>query len=511
VPLCSALLVLVLGGLFSHRQSIWVDETTQLNGIGLGPLRVLSWLLGDVSYVNGVPADRNPPLSFLLGQLWGAVFGTGTQSLRWMGVAAVACAAALLSRTLSKCAGWLATAVGIATFALVPQILAIAAEIRPYPLMLLFATAAWASFIAILANEGRSTLRHWLAFGAMCVLASYTHFYGLLMTGGLLCGLLVDFGHRRASMMPIAIVALFLALSCIGTVPFALQAAHMSHGSHPIESLGVLERSTRLLVRMFVSPSVAISTTATLSLLGLGAVLWAAGLRATEDRRMVRSIAVALALPFALCVVAAWATPAFDPLAPHYSVWMLPGVSIAMAYGARGLSRIRSSVARAAVTCIFLLNGYGCYRVIAGDQFTHGPHNAIMRELSATRLARTAIIVDETPEWAFVYFPLRHDLGPNPPVFLASDNENGDFLRRVEPEGSVPFESLESYSYLLLLHAKSLHTKDIAVSIASDTIALPNSSLLKRFRQNPGWHEVSSFRHISFLGARGSLFQKIGL
>lgn len=510
LALGSVLVVLVVGGLFAHRQSIWIDETTQLNGIALGPSRVLSWLLGDPAYGNGVPADRNPPLSFFLGQFWGVIFGTKPQALRWMGVVAVAGAAAILSRTLSKRVGWLAGLAGLAMFAFVPQISTIAAEIRPYPLMVLFASAAWASFIAILACQDRPTLRHWFTFGAMCVLASYTHFYGLLMTGGLLCGLLIDFWHRRKSILPIVLLTAILAVLCAGTIPFALQAASMSHGAHAVQSSGVPGRSLRLLARLFVSPSVAVSTIATMSLLGLCAVLCGAGLRKTEDRRMIRAIAMALAIPFALCIVTVRITPAFDALAPHYNAWMLPGVSIAVAYGAGGLARIRSVVALAVVACIFLINGYGCYRLVAGDQFTHGPHNAIMRELAATRPGRTAIIVDETPEWAFVYFPLRHEFGQNPHVFLAKAEEGIDHLHRVEPDAAASLGAARTYDYILLIHAKSLQTKDLAREVRGDAIALPDSYLLESFRQDPAWRQVGSFRHVSFVGAQGSLFQRSG-
>jgi ABC-type glycerol-3-phosphate transport system permease component len=508
LALATAFIVLAIGGLFASRQSLWVDETTQLNGIAMGPLHVLSWLLGDRTYLNGVPPDRNPPLSFFLGQLWGMAFGRQVYAMRWMGIVAVAVAAGTLTWTLVRQAGWIGALAGLACFAAVPQVASMAAEVRPYPLMLLFASLAWVSFVALLDSE-EPRARHWLAFSATCVLASYTHFFGILMTVGLLFGLLVDAWMQGKRKAPVLRSAAILMGLCLGALPFARQAAHISATVHTIHSSEVLGRTGRLILRLFVSPLVAVSVLGTGLLLGCYVLFTIESFRNHPDRRVVRAIASALMLPLVLCVATAFVTPTFDALATHYNAWMLPGIALAVAFGVRGLARKRSLLAWGMVLVVAAINGLGCYRLNSSDCFTHGPHKAIMRELTGERSRRTAIVVDKTEEWAFVYFPLRYEQGPQPSVFLASTESAVGSLWRVEPEATVPLEDLQKQDYVLLIRAKLLHTRELGNELDGHLIALPSSSLLEHFERDPSWRQVSKFRHVSFVSAQGTLFERV--
>jgi len=509
LALAAAVTILAVGGLFASRQSLWVDETTQLNGIAMGPVHVLSWLLGDRTYLNGLPPDRNPPVSFVLGQLWGMAFGRQVQALRWMGIVAVALAAAVLTWTLARRAGGIAALAGVACFAAVPQIASIAAEVRPYPLMLFFAALAWSSFVTLLCRE-EPRARHWFAFGTACILASYTHFFGILMTGGLLFGLAADAWLRGKRKTPVLCAAAILLILCLGALPFARQAAHLSAPLHPILPSGVLGRTGRLIARLFVSPSIAVGAIGTGLLFGCQMLLVSGGLRSPSDRSVVQAIGFALLLPLVLCIATAWATPSFDALAPHYNAWMLPGIALAVAFGVRGLARTRSMLTWGPVVVVAALDVLGCYRLLASDCFTHGPHNAVMRELAGDRTRHTAIIVDKSEEWAYVYFPLRYELGLNPPVFLASSELAAESLYRVEPEATVSLAELqEQQDYVLLVHAKSLHTRELGNYLDGRPVALPSSSLLDHFERDPAWRQVSTFRHVSFVGAQGTLFHKV--
>jgi hypothetical protein len=509
LAILSAAVVLIIGSLFARRQSIWIDETTQLNGISMGPSAMLAWLLGDPSHLNGVPGDRNPPVSYFLGQLWGVIFGADAQALRWMGVCAVAGAAALLSRAMSRRAGWIASVASTATFAMVPQVSSLAAEIRPYPLMLLFATVAWAAFIAIVTDRDSTRWRHWLAFAVACLLASYTHFYGILMTGGLLCGLAIDFRVRRRPIVRVLLFAAILMVLIGGSLPFVAQAAHMSETAHAIHVAEVLARAARLVVRLFVSPSVAIYPTAMAILLVVVVISCFFGLRDEAEREVVRPVMAALVPPLGLCLVTALVTPTFDALAPHYNAWMLPGCSIAVAMGVRALARRRSRLAIVAVVCLVSINGYGCYRLVSGASFTHGPHNAVTQMLTRSQGFKTAIVVDDTSEWAFLYFPLRYELGKNPDFFLSDASGATTSLRRIEPSGPATIESLRDYDFFLLMHSVSFQTSDIAKHIKGIALELPTSALLGHFQNDRAWRQVSSFRHVSFVGATGSLFERV--
>ena len=67
---------------FASRQTIWIDETTQLSGLTLSPVQVVPWLLGHDSYRFAVPGDRMPPMSYWIGWTWGKCFGSSEWSLR---------------------------------------------------------------------------------------------------------------------------------------------------------------------------------------------------------------------------------------------------------------------------------------------------------------------------------------------------------------------------------------------------------------------------------------------
>jgi hypothetical protein len=188
---------------------------------------------------------------------------------------------------------------------------------------------------------------------------------------------------------------------------------------------------------------------------------------------------------------------------------MLPGIALAVAFGVRGLARKRSLLAWGMVLVVAAINGLGCYRLNSSDCFTHGPHKAIMRELTGERSRRTAIVVDKTEEWAFVYFPLRYEQGPQPSVFLASTESAVGSLWRVEPEATVPLEDLQKQDYVLLIRAKLLHTRELGNELDGHLIALPSSSLLEHFERDPSWRQVSKFRHVSFVSAQGTLFERV--
>jgi hypothetical protein len=425
-----------------------------------------------------------------------------------MGIVAVAVAAGTLTWTLARQAGWIGALAGVACFAAVPQIVSMAAEVRPYPLMLLFASLAWVSFLALLGSE-KPRARHWIAFGATCVLASYTHFFGILMTVGLLFGLLVDAWLQGKRKVPVLCSAVILMVLCLGALPFARQAAHISDAVHSIRPSEVFVRAGRLVVRLFVSPSIAVGVLGTGLLLGCYVLFTIESLRNHPDRRIVRAIASALMLPLVLCIATAFVTPTFDALAPHYNAWMLPGIALAVALGMRGLARKRSTLAWGMVLIVAVINGLGCYRLSSSDCFTHGPHKAIMHELAGERAGRTAIVVDKTEEWAFVYFPLRYELGPRPPVFLTSAKSAAESLWRVEPETTVPLGDLQKQDYVLLVRAKLLHTSELGNELDGRPIALPSSSLLEHFERDPTWHQVSKFRHVSFVSTQGTLFQRV--
>jgi hypothetical protein len=512
---CGALLTAAVAAMFARRQSIWIDETTQLNGISLGPAEVLRWLLGDPSNVNGVPADRSPPVSYFLGQLWSVVFGPGEQSLRMLGIVAVGSAVAILVYVLLRRFGWLAGLAGIACFALMPQIAATAAEVRPYPFMLLFSSVGWIFFAGLVAqpsDEAKVTWREpgrWVGLGAACLLAAYTHFFGLLMATGFFFALLVEACLRHRSKKPVFVTAGAVAVLAIGLLPFVRQAMAMSHGPGDSENHFAVGRVARLLVRLFVSPSVSVSSMAMLAVLGGYLLLLVAGFRRHGNRPVARGIVLVLGLPLVLSTAAAAMTSGFDALAPHYNVWMLPGVALGVAIGARGLVRTWPRLALSLIVALAALNVWGDYRLVQGDAFTHGPHNAVRRLLAVGSGEPLAVVIDKGAPWGYLYFPLRFDLGTRPSYFLLGHEGASMRLRHVESEESLTVESLEGYGRVLLMRAQQTDTKQIGQELSGKPLDIPVSGLWARLSRESGWRQVGTFRHVSFVSATGTLFERV--
>ncbi len=86
---------MVASSLFLPLQSLWIDETTQLYGLSLDPIKVTERLAGRADSVEGVQDDRMPPGSYWAGWLWSRVFGLSESAMRWFGVVCEAGAVAL--------------------------------------------------------------------------------------------------------------------------------------------------------------------------------------------------------------------------------------------------------------------------------------------------------------------------------------------------------------------------------------------------------------------------------
>ncbi|MEI8195479.1 MAG: glycosyltransferase family 39 protein, partial [Phycisphaerae bacterium] len=137
LPLCLTI-YLIAGFSFAQRQTLWLDETTQLSGIPLGPVEVTRWLAG-APHDFGCPTapDRMPPVSYWAGQLWVRGFGFSELALRYMGVACVAGAVALVYAAGRRAFGAVGGLAAGLYLAVSPAVLDKLVEIRAYPLYLL--------------------------------------------------------------------------------------------------------------------------------------------------------------------------------------------------------------------------------------------------------------------------------------------------------------------------------------------------------------------------------------
>jgi len=429
-------------GYFAGLQALWVDETTQLSGLALPLSEQLSWLLHRTDPGLGVPPDRMPPISYWLGSLWGAVFGLTETSLRWFGIACILAAAPALYLAGRRVGGAASGRFMLASALWAPGIIAQAVEIRAYPPF--FAFAAWATCLfASLVFDTRNRSARWgklIALGAVVVLATYTHFFGIVFGACLFAALLADRLATRGPVLPVLAVGTGTALICAGVAPFALAAVALSSDAAAAaapRSLGeTLSASARLAVRTFAHSShfihLAVATLLAAGLVGLFA------LSVTMPARTKRLILLApLLVAFPVLAGLNLVISGFDVLAVHYNIWMVPIAALFLSaplaaetnswHGRLARSSAALVVAaQLAATTLF---------VLSASYFTHGPGEWVADTIDEP--ARTLVIHDPNGPWAHVYFPIHFLHGSGVTHILAVPGAP----QRITAEGLSPLRT----------------------------------------------------------------------
>ncbi|MCY3011532.1 MAG: hypothetical protein NTY42_17135 [Planctomycetota bacterium] len=420
---------------FSATQSVWIDETTQLSGLTLDPLAQTRWLAGLEKFDHGVPDDRMPPLSYWLGSLWSRVFGLTEGAMRAFGIACVtsgfvaAFLATLRITAGQACPGSACVSAGAAAalVGLNPNTVSLAGEIRAYPLFLMLACWGALAMCGLVLAETDSQRKRWsLGLALACILASYTHFYGLPMGVAVWAAVL---GHRRFNRRPLGVElvgACSMALSS-GLVPFALASLRMSPSGGPAAPAEIARDAVRLAFRIIVHPA-AVTWELALGLLLLGgfAAVWAGIARVisfalVSPRRvqhdsepcrgsltgaMAAVVVGGLAMPIVIAVI----SPGFDALSPSYNVWLLPFFVLFLVSCLNGAGKVAvvsrfgvaTLVSGSLIATALLLH----YRSL----YSHGPaefvRDQVISLVGNKPSEPVAIIHDAEGMWGFAYFPL---------------------------------------------------------------------------------------------------------
>jgi hypothetical protein len=464
--LAVAAAALVAAAIFAHSQSVWLDETTQLSGLALPLGDRMAWLAGAPGYALGVPPDRMPPLSYLIGGLWAGLFGLGEAQMRAMGVAALALTAPALWLTGRRIGGSRAGLLLLGVGMLTPNVLMLAPEIRAYPLFLLF--AAWMLRFhveALVAPPDR--LGPVLGFAGFALLAGYTHFFGLVAALCLGLGLLADRLRGREGGVALLLVALALLGLWAGLLPFVRAAFGMTE-TRPEVAMTLAQgwsNVTFLLTGIAVSqPHVGLPSfdlahrLATAALVALGL---AAGF--ASRRRLATGLALPLVAAFLLLGLVQFRISGVSFLALHYNLWMLPVVGCLMALalpppgaGATALGRVALALGGALV----LSNLAAAWLLVRhAPIYAHGPGDWLAG-LVGPAPQGTVIVHDATAAWAWAYFPMVYAHGPRVVQVLAGP---GAAPRRILPEGLRPLrpEEIADARRLVLVAVRNIPIPDL--------------------------------------------------
>ena len=417
----AALFFLICAGLFASGQSIWVDETTQLQGLTLPIGEQFLWLTGQGRPELGVPADRMPPLSYWLGIIWSSLFGLSENSLRAFGVLAVLSAMPALYASGRRISGSLGGAFLVAALCSAPGLIIMAGEIRTYPVF--FALSVWGfrAYVGAIFAETVSERNRWFWWlAAFSILMSYAHFFGVVASCCLFGGLaLHQLLHKRSLWLVLEIFAV-VALTWVGLIPF-IQAAMAISGETNASSMSfgdAIKDILRFVIRLFVDP-VFLANRPALLLLGLALGFLAVLLliRLVRTAPQVRRAGLALLAPAAAAIgglgLLSLVISGFEVLRPSYSIWLLPVLFGSLTFA---LSQEERSPWLRGVPILAMMALVSGHLMAAGTLLRHNTlysHGA--GEWLAAQIDRpevTLIIHDDADAWGHSYFPLRFLEGP---------------------------------------------------------------------------------------------------
>lgn len=461
----TALIAFALAAGFASHQSLWVDETTQLAGIRVPIADTFRFLLGHPSPAFesfDVPADRMPPLSYLVGKAWALAFGASETSLRYLGIllfalttAITAASAACLCRqttgdsTRPQLAAWLA---GLA-MATAPSCVTLAPEIRAYPLFLCFAAAATLLLILRLNALARW---HLPALTAVLIATLYTHYFGVVFTGAVCLALFLRTWHQRQPFRPALICAAITMLCGLGLIPFLKQAVGMSGtdptqsavtaANHPLSALVGLwirfgAHGATQTIRGFVWVAVAAFTF----------VAIVAAIRLAIARRTCPAALPLLALiasGFAVISVATLIARGFNPASVAYNVWVFPPLYATIGAGLTRCSKLTMRRLALVVAGIWLATTTytSLFLAFRGSLFAHGSTPAIISEIQPLGVDQVTILHTGQQDGGFrvAYYPLR---------YLYGDRLKQEMLPTKTPP-ATPF--------VLLVYTRSFTSEELA-------------------------------------------------
>ncbi len=213
---------------FARAQDIWLDEATQLSGISLKFREMLQWLAGADPERLGVPGDRMPPVSYILDWLWLHFYGASTIGFRLFHSAFVIAGVTSLAIVAWRELGRSAMIVSLGFLVLSPKLVQAGVEIRAYPVFFAITCAQVAVFLRLVASPAKIDLKLLALFAAICLLAVYTHFYGVVSSCAFFLALGLSFLRRLTALAQITGAFVLVAIGSLGVIPFASAATQIA-------------------------------------------------------------------------------------------------------------------------------------------------------------------------------------------------------------------------------------------------------------------------------------------
>jgi hypothetical protein len=409
---------------FAHAQNIWLDETTQLSGITLSPWEMLRWLSGVNADRFGVPADRMPPVSYTVDWLWLRLAGSSVIGFRLFHSAFVIAGAGVLAAIALRSKGPLASIITLTFLVLSPKLVQVGVEIRAYPIFFAVTCLQVALFLKLAADPVKVDARFVALLSLACLVASYTHFYGVVSSCAFFCVLVAIYfrNSAHASLIVLAIAIGITLILYLGITPIAVHAINLSQSSQPVLVDADINEHyyTQIVEYIFKlvgdAANMVSRSAAVLFLGGAFSLLCAASLASFSRLRRGKPRPFDWLLPVIIAgvippIVGGFIIKGFRPLNPVYSVWLLAPLALQVGLGATSLTGFRlwdhagrflavgAMVTGAAISTYLFLKDSAL--------FVHGPQRFVSTLYDEGAGPKAIVYPYENgAAWKFSYFPL---------------------------------------------------------------------------------------------------------
>jgi hypothetical protein len=503
--------------LFARAQDIWLDESTQLSGITLKFWEMLRWLSGADPDRLGVPGDRMPPISYALDWLWLRLYGSSEIGFRLFHSAIVIAGISYLAAVTWRELGRGATIAWLGFLVLSPKLIQTGVEIRAYPIFFAVTCVQTAVFMRLLACPKKTDLRLLAAFVVLCLLAIYTHFYGVVSSCAFFLALGIAFIRTPAALAEIIGAFVVVAVGSLGLVPFTLGAAEVSRVLFVPETATApvfVERSivqclTYLLKLPGDSANMVSVPASLLFFSGTIALLLASVFAALTRARIGKSkpvdwCIVVLASGILVTMAAGFfvSTRTLDALKASYSVWLLVPLSLLIGTGATSVIgfRLWDVAGRTlAVSALFVGAGMSTYTFLDhASMFVHGP-NRFVGALYDKALAPKAIVYEAGAAWGWSYVPLQYSHHGEVVQYRASD-DGGGLVRSGPRSAEATAREMEAtvapYKTLLLTDVRLRTYRDLrqCMNRPSACPDFPPATLQAALIGTGKWREIGKER-----------------
>jgi 4-amino-4-deoxy-L-arabinose transferase-like glycosyltransferase len=509
-PLTGAILpvlaLLVPAVLFLPRESLWTDETTVLSGLTLGPIEIIGWLTGKFHHFN-VPPDNAPPVGYWLQMLWASIFGLTELSMRSFALVVVSIAVVVVFETARIAFGFKSGLLAGFLFALSPNVVEQAVNIRVYPCLLLLSACGFYCLVRYFDQSQKNQNRWLTGIIVVSILATYSHFFGLLLAGSLLLAVLAEVWKEGKSLKPVFIAIALVGVSAAGLVPFLLTMFGNLGSKVGGTDEGNIRAIVRLLYRQVAHPTTSVSIFAVISAtLGFLTLLILSLLRRGSENRQRDAILTALIGGFMVIVLGRiFVSPLVTET--RYNLWIIPGLMILLSSSLTVTFRFSGILKVAAVILLVGASVFAASQfVVNGFYFSHSRFSSIDKYIQKLGPENVAVIHEGN---AAVCFPIQYTYESKISQYMLMPSENSRHLLKKFPElkNEASISEINS-AYIMLLRTEAIGASDIADRIKNGEKPLADSTYQEILEKSGKWNLNTSQIFISYFQTDMKIYEK---